>query len=131
MNRLLPRPPVGIRFADYVFSNPASLDRFSLPPRSAGLYVILMPDSTCGPWHLQPLFFGEFGPDHQLHMTQAQQMCCLKVAGGRTLYFSLYAVPQPSAWPMSEIKKELIARYRPLSNLESIDRTADVVQRLE
>src|SRR5215510_9907186 len=123
MNRLLSRTPVGIRFADYVFSNPASLDRFSLPPRSSGIYVLLMPDSSWGPWHLQPLFFGEFGPDHQVYMSPAQQMCCLKVAAGRSLYFALYAVPHENGWAISEMKKELVARYRPVANLESLGST--------
>ena len=131
MNRIHSRPLVGIRFADYIFSNPASLDRFSLPPHSVGLYVILMPDSSWGPWHLQPLFFGEFGPDRQVHMSQAQQICCLKVAAGRSLYFALYAVPDQSGWAISEIKKELVVRYRPVSNLESLDRTTDLAQRLD
>jgi hypothetical protein len=90
-----------------------------------------MPDSNWGPWHLQPLFFGEFGPDRQVHMSQAQQISCLKVAAGRSLYFALYAVPDPSAWAISEIKKELVVSYRPVSNLESLDRTADLAQRLE
>jgi len=131
MDRLLSRTPVGIRFGDYVFSHPASLDRFALPPRAAGLYVILMPDSSWAPWHLQPLFFGEFGPDRQTRMNEAQQMCCLKVAAGRRLYFALYAVDHQSGWAISEIKKELIAHYSPVSNLESLDRAADLAQRLE
>src|SRR5262245_46732776 len=131
MDRLLSRTPVGIRFGDYVFSPPASLDRFALPPRAAGLYVILMPDSSWAPWHLQPLFFGEFGPDRQARMNEAQQMCCLKVAAGRRLYFALYAVHHQSGLAISEIRKELIAHYSPVSNLESIDHAADLAQRLQ
>src|SRR5215831_1451534 len=120
MNRLLPRRSIGIRFADYVFSDPAPLDRFSLPFRSAGLYVVLMPDSSWGPWQFQPLFFGEFGPECEVRMSHAQQTCCLKVAAGRNLYFALYAFPHQQGWTTSEIQKELIARYRPIANLESI-----------
>jgi len=64
-------------------------------------------------------------------MSQAQQICCLKVAAGRSLYFALYAVPDQSGWAISEIKKELVVRYRPVSNLESLDRTTDLAQRLD
>ena len=131
MNRLLSRPTVGIRFADYVFSEPAPLVRFSLPPRSVGLYVILMPDTSWGPWHLQPLFFGEFGPENEVHMSQAQQTCCLKVAAGRSLYFALYAVPHEHCWAISQIQRELTARYSPIANLESIDAAVELAQRVD
>ena len=131
MNRLLSRPPVGIRFADYVFSDPAPLARFSLPPHSVGLYVILMPDTSWGPWQLQPLFFGEFGPEREVQISQTQQTCCLKAAAGRSLYFALYAVPHQHRWAISEIQRELTVGYRPIANLESIDATAELVQRLD
>ena len=111
-NRLLSRIPVGIRFGDYMFSDPADLRRFSVPPRSAGLYVILMPDPSWGPWHLQPLFFGEFGAQRPAHMSQAQQVCCLRVAAGRSLYAAVYAIPQQDGWEVLQIKKELIERYQ-------------------
>ena len=102
MNRLVPRTPIGIRFGDYVFSAPVPQGRFILPPRSAGVYVVLMPDPTWGPWHLQPLFFGEFGAQQETQMTAAQQMSCLKVAAGRTLFFAAYAVPQSHGWAISQ-----------------------------
>jgi hypothetical protein len=131
MNRLLSRTPVGIRFGDYVFSDPVPLSRFSLPPRSGGLYVVLMPDPSWGPWHLQPLFFGEFGAQRETHMSQEQQVCCLKVAAGRSLYVAVYAPPLQHGWELSQIKKELIERYRPVSNLASIDAAAEIGYRLD
>jgi hypothetical protein len=131
MNRLLSNTPVGIRFADYVFSDPLPLDRFSLPARSAGLYVLLMPDPSWGPWRLQPLFFGEFGAQREVHMTQAQQLCCLRVAAGRTLYFAVYAIPQQHASATLQMTKELIDRYCPVSNLESVDASVGLAYRLD
>jgi hypothetical protein len=89
-----------------------------------------MPDLSWGPWHLQPLFFGEFGPGREVRMSQTQQTCCLKVAAGRNLYFALYAVPHQHGWATSEIQKELIARYGPIANLESVDNSAELAQRL-
>jgi len=129
MHSSLTGPPIGIRFADYVFSYPVPLDRFSLPPRSAGLYVLLMPDPTWGPWHFQPLYFGDFGVHGEVQMSAAQQTCCLKVAAGRRLYVALYALAHQQGWALSQIKKELIEWYRPIANLES-ERASELANRL-
>ena len=131
MNRLLARTSVGIRFADYVFSDPAPLGRFSLPQHAAGLYVLLLPDPGWGPWHFQPLFFGEFGSQREASMSQAQQTCCLKVAAGRSLYFAVYAIPDQHGWATSEIKKQLIGRYQPVSNFEAVDGAVALAQKLD
>src|SRR5262245_47694785 len=130
MDSSVSRTPVGIRFGDYLFSPPVPLGRFTLPPRSAGLYVILMPDPTWGPWHFQPLYFGEFGFQQQAYMSAAQQMSCLKVAGGRSLYFALYALPHQQEWQVLQIKKELIDRYRPISNMDSLDAASELALKL-
>src|SRR5262245_57354563 len=113
------RTHVGIRFGDYLFSYPVPLGCFTLPLRSAGVYVILMPDPTWGPWHFQPLYFGEFGFQRQADMSAAQQTCCLKAAGGRNLYFAVHVLTQREEWQIPQIKKELIERYRPISNMDS------------
>src|SRR5262245_3010479 len=131
MNRLHSGVSVGIRFGNYLFSHPVPLGPFSLPQRSAGLYVVMMLDPTWGPWHLQPLFFGEFGGQRQAWMSHTQQICCLRVAAGRTLYVALFAVPQHRGWQVSQIKKELIERYLPVANLESIDAATEIAYRLE
>src|SRR5262249_27974030 len=100
------------------------------PPRSAGLYVLLMPDTSWGPWPFQPLHFGEFGLQHESRMTAGQQACCLKVAAGRSLYVAVYVVPRRYEWAAPAVKKELIERYRPLANLESLDTTIELAYRL-
>jgi hypothetical protein len=130
MSSSFSRTPLGIRFGDYVFSHPIPLDRFSVPTRSVGLYVLLMPDPSWGPWHFQPIYFGEFGFQREVHMSVAQQTCCLKIAAGRSLYFALYAVPHQHGWAISQIKKELIDRYQPLSNLPSVDGTTELAHKL-
>ena len=130
MNSSVLKIPLGIRFGDYLFSHPVPLGRFTLPMRSAGLYVILMPDPTWGPWHFQPLYFGEFGFQRQARMSAAQQTCCLKVAGGRGLYVALYALPHQQEWQISQIKAELIERYRPISNMDSLDSANELAFKL-
>jgi hypothetical protein len=124
------RTPFGIRFGDYLFSYPVPLGRFTLPQRSAGLFVILMPDSTWGPWHFQPLYFGEFGFQRQAQLSAAQQTFCLKVAGGRSLYCAFFVMPNQEEWQIPRIKKELIERYRPISNMESLDSAGELAFKL-
>ena len=53
-------------------------------------------------------------------MSAAQQTCCLKAAGGRDLYFAVHVLTQQE-WQIPQIKKELIERYRPISNMDSLD----------
>jgi hypothetical protein len=57
-------------------------------------------------------------------------MSCLKVAAGRTLFFAAYAVPESHGWAISQIKKELIRSYWPISNLESSDAAAELANKL-
>ena len=130
MNSSVSRTPVGIRFGDYLFSPPVPLGRFTLPPRSGGVYVILIPDPTWGPWHFQPLYFGEFGYQRQAHMSAAQQMYCLKAAGGRGLYFAVHVPAQQLEWQVPQIKKDLIERYRPISNMDSLDSATELALKL-
>jgi hypothetical protein len=130
MDRSLSGTTIGIRFGNYVFSDPVPVGRFSFLPRSAGLYVVLMPDPTWRPWPFQPLFFGEFGVQREALMSPMQQACCLKVAAGRSLYVAVYALPEQHRWVVSQIKKELVERYRPVSNLESMD-AAELAYRLD
>ena len=124
MDSSVSRTHFGIRFADYLFSHPVPLGRFALPLRSAGLYVILMPDPTWGPWHFQPLYFGEFGFQRQADISAAQQTCCLKVAGGRSLYVALHEMPHQPGWQISQIKKQLIESYRSIANINPLDSTS-------
>jgi hypothetical protein len=63
-------------------------------------------------------------------MSAAQQVSCLKVAAGRSLYIAVYAPAQGPGWEVSQIKKELIERYRPISNVESIDVVVETRYRL-
>jgi len=131
MDRLVSKTPPCIRFGDYLFTHPMPLDRITFTLRSSGLFVLLMPDNTWGPWHFQPLFFGEFAPGQPLQMNQAQQACCLRVSGGRNLYLALYPAPHAYAWAIAEIKNGLIARYGPIANLVSLEGTPALAQRLD
>jgi len=128
MGRFVSRLPLGIRFANYVFSEPVPLTEFSVMPSLAGIYAVLVPDPTWGPWHLQPLFFGEFGASGQEHIPQ-QQACCLRAAAGRRLFVAAYMLPLQHAAELSRMKQELIEHYNPLCNQETSG-AGEILQKL-
>jgi hypothetical protein len=129
MNRLHSRTHLGIRFADYVFSEPVPLTQFSSIQQLAGIYVVLVPDPTWGPWHLQPLLFGEFGGPRQEPVNQEQQACCLRAAAGRTLYIAVYTLPLQHTSELSRMKQELIEHYHPIGN-QGAAGSAEIAQKL-
>jgi len=59
-------------------------------------------------------------------MSAAQQAFCLKVAAGRSLYCALYVLPNQQEWQIPRIKKELIERYRPISNMDALDSASEL-----
>jgi hypothetical protein len=119
MNRFSSRMLAGIRFADYVFCNPVPLAQFAFPQRFFGIFVLLVPDPTWGPWHLQPVYFGDFRPDRESDMSAAEQTACLRIAGGKPLYVSAYVLPMEHTLALARMKRELIDRYCPIANWPS------------
>jgi hypothetical protein len=61
----------GIRFNDYIFTEPERLTEWS-SPRFAGVFVILVQDPNWAPKPFQPLWFGEFGNNAQ-HLFAAER----------------------------------------------------------
>src|SRR5262245_25648048 len=132
MNRYSSRMMSGIRFADYIFSNPTLLERCTFPARSIGIFVVLVPDPTWGPWHLQPLYFGQFRPDGESEMSVTEQILCLRAAAGKPLYVSSYPVPMEHAFELSGIQRELIDHYWPMVNRRPTDdRAVDLAHKLD
>ena len=122
----------GIRFADYIFTNPISIERCTFPAGSIGIFVVLVPDPTWGPWHLQPLYFGQFRPDGESEMSVTEQILCLRVAAGKPLYVASHALPIDHALELSRIKRELIERYWPIVNRRPTDDpTVDMAHKLD
>src|SRR5712664_388027 len=93
MIRTLSRPLAGIRFSDYVFTEPIPLDRLLLPSHSTGVYAVLMPDPTWAPRDFQPLFFGEFANGH-CSITAAELSWWYRAAAGKSLYIAVLAIPE-------------------------------------
>ena len=119
MNRFSSRILAGIRFADYVFCTPVPLAQFAFPPNYSGVFALLVPDPTWGPWRLQPVYFGDFKADRESDMSAAEQIACLRIAGGRPLYVSAYILPMQHTSELTRMKRELINRYCPIANWPS------------
>jgi hypothetical protein len=124
MNRFPPRMLSGIRFADYLFTNPTPIERCTFPARVTGIFVVLVPDPTWGPWHLQPLYFGQFRLNGESEMSVTEQILCLRVAAGKPLYVASFSLPIEQTFELSRIMRDLIDRYRPIVNRQATDESA-------
>ena len=132
MNRLSSRVLAGMRFAGYVFCNPVPLAQFAFPTHCSGVFVLSVPDATWGPWPLQPVYFGEFEPDRKSEMSAAEQIACLRIAGGKPLYVSAYVLAMEHTSALSRVKRELINLYRPIANWASMSEdTAGLTHKLD
>jgi hypothetical protein len=131
MIRTLSRPLTGIRFGDYVFTEPIPLDRLFLPPHSTGVYAILIPDPTWGPRDFQPLFFGEFAHG-RYSITAAELSLSYRAAAGKSLYIAVLGIPEAHAGDLASLKQKLIYAYRPICNRDDgSDMAIETARRLE
>ena len=123
----------GIRFADYVFSEPIPLAICVTEPQRMGVYAVLVPDATWGPRHFQPIFFGVFNGHHQSQLSPDDYRRCLRAAAGKLLYVAAYNMPlvgDPSE--SQRIQRELVQIYSPLCNHDSADASsAELVRKLD
>jgi len=96
----------GIRFNDYVFSEPRRLVEWT-PPKWAGICVILARDSNWAPKPLQPLFFLEFGNNSDLRRLA-------RMPNTDALYVSALAMPYSTSAQRSEVRNQLVWAYNPV-----------------
>jgi hypothetical protein len=103
--------PHGIRFNDYVFSEPSPLGHWT-PPRYPGLYVILTDDGEWAPRRFQPICFGEFGNNsRKLPLPDPT----------RSLYISVLPLPFTTTAQRCGIRDELVAAYNPAGQTPHVD----------
>jgi hypothetical protein len=101
----------GIRFNDYLFSEPVPLEGWTAP-QFAGVYVLLAPDPNWAPKGFQPLYFGEFG-----NATPASVF--FEAAGGlvdgaaRNVFVAILAMPFSTTTQRLTVCRELVAAYHP------------------
>lgn len=101
--------PSGIRFNDYLFTDPVPLAQWR-PSACAGVVVVLARNSQWAPKPLQPLFFSEFGNN-----TAGGTIAAALHSGARADDLLISAMPMPfsSVAQRRAVCKELIAAYNP------------------
>jgi len=101
----------GIRFNDYLFSDPVRLADWR-PPKCAGVFVILGKDSAWSPKPFQPLYFGEFG-NNAREAFVAQDWLPAN-ASMDTLFAATLLLPYSTTSQRWSIRNELVWAYNPI-----------------
>jgi hypothetical protein len=96
----------GIRFNDYVFSEPRRLVEWPLP-KWAGVLAILATDANWAPKPLQPLCFMEFGNNADLRRL-------MRMPNAEALFVSALALPYSTSAQRAEVRNQLVSAYNPL-----------------
>jgi hypothetical protein len=96
----------GIRFNDHMFSEPRRLAEW-VPPKCAGICVILAGDPNWAPKPLQPLCFCEFGNNADLRRLA-------RMPNKEALFVSALAMPFSTSAQRSEVRDQLVWAYNPV-----------------
>lgn len=99
----------GIRFNDFVFSEPVPLGTWT-PPKFAGLFVVLAGDNNWSPRPFQPLYFGEFGNNAPCRAGLGSS----RVPMQRGLFISVLPLPFSSSAQRLEARNQLVWAYNPI-----------------
>jgi hypothetical protein len=100
----------GIRFNDFIFSEPVPWNSWT-PPKFAGLFVLLVADTSWAPRPFQPLYFGEFGNNARNPLAVGSNRL---PAGAGSLFLSVLPLPFSSSAQRSEARNQLIWAYNPV-----------------
>jgi hypothetical protein len=109
---------MAITFNDHDFSDPIEINHW-IPPRVAGLFAILIPDTTASPQHLRAIYFGESGDlsDREFFKTHQKYRCWLQWASSEdNLFIATYLMPSSSAEERFAAKSVLISSFQPPCN---------------
>jgi hypothetical protein len=101
--------PAGIRFNDYLFTDPMPLPSWR-PPSCGGIVSVLARNPQWGPKPLEPLYFAEFGNNAgsgAVGPRLPQEM------RGRDLLVSVLPMPYSTTLQRRSLCRELIAAYNP------------------
>jgi hypothetical protein len=104
MNRYL--IVAGIRFNDYVFSEPRRLVEWA-PPKCAGICAILARDPNWAPKAFQALCFWEFGNNSDL-------LRLTRMPNAEALFVSALEMPFSTSAQRSEARDQLLWAYNPV-----------------
>ena len=108
-----------INFGAYRFSEPIKLENWT-PPFHAGLYAILIPNTSAKPRPFRVIYFGESKnmPDWGFFNAHHKYFCWIREAGRlkNKLYISVYPMPKSSKTGRQIIESNLIEKYKPVCN---------------
>lgn len=117
----------GIRFNDYMFSEPVPLSNWTAP-KFAGLFVILASDANWAPRHFQPLCFGEFGNNIRGSLGIG---CSRLPAHGGPLFISVLPMPFSSSAQRCEVRNQLTWAYNPVCQASATPSPSELVRKLD
>jgi hypothetical protein len=103
-------PGLGIRFNDFMFSEPVPLSAWAAP-KFAGLFVVLVRDTNWAPKQFQPLCFGEFG--NNVRGPLAAESIRLPANAG-LLFVSVLPMPFSSSAQRCDARNQLVWAYNPV-----------------
>jgi hypothetical protein len=116
----------GIRFNDFMFSEPVPLSAWT-PPKFAGLFVVLAPDNNWAPRAFQPLYFGEFG----------NNVLCAPGGGlqrfpfNAGLLIAVLPLPFSSSAQRAEARNQLLWAYNPVYQPAGTPSQNELVRKLD
>jgi hypothetical protein len=117
----------GIRFNDFVFSEPAPLTNWTAP-KFAGLFVVLAGDTSWAPRPFQPLYFGEFGNNARNLLPPDTIRLPLN---GRPLFISVLPLPFSSSAQRCEVCNQLAWAYNPVCQGSAAPNPNELVRKLD
>jgi hypothetical protein len=100
----------GIRFNDYLFTEPARLVDWQAP-KYAGLFVILAQDANWAPKPYQPLYFGEFGNNTPETLLPGNHAIAPAAEGSTMLFISVLPMPFSTTAQRWALRNELLWAY--------------------
>jgi hypothetical protein len=96
----------GIRFNDYVFSEPRRLVDWA-PPKCAGVCAILARDPSWAPKPFQPLCFWEFG-------NNSDALRLPRTVNAEALFIATLPMPFSTSAQRAELRDQLVWAYNPV-----------------
>jgi hypothetical protein len=122
----------GIRFNDFVFSEPTPLGEW-IPPKYAGLFAILARDPNWAPKPFQPLFFGEFGNNARATFLPNDAKPLPSTLRADALFVAVLPMPFSTTAERAAARDQLVWGYNPLcqANRVTPGDTGELARKLE
>jgi hypothetical protein len=102
----------GIRFNDYIFSEPTHLGAW-VAPRCGGVFVILASDPNWAPKPYQALLFGEFGNNAREILLPHDQVRLANATKAEHLLVSVLPMPFSTTTQRAAVCQQLAQAYNP------------------